>query len=116
MVHQGLDIALRQQGVSLDVKGMVLDSCPGERPRWTMAKATALLIVYWVCARRDGLSYPDTLTSEARLIVTRYLPAMARYIAGKEPELSEMEGIWSGDSIRLPRPDQTWPELFLYSR
>jgi len=115
MVHQGLDIALRQRGLTLDMRGMVLDSCPGERPKLTVAKAAALLIVYWVCARRDGLSYPETLTSEARLLTTRYLPALARAIQGKQPQLSEMEGIWSGDSIRMARPDQNWPELFLYS-
>ena len=44
------------------------------------------------------------------------MPALVRAIQGKEPQLSEMEGIWSGDSIRLARPDQNWPELFLYSK
>ena len=47
---------------------------------------------------------------------TRYFPAMARALVGKLPEVSEMEGINCADSIRNARPDQKWPELFLYSK
>jgi len=116
MVNQGLDISQRQRGLQLDVRGMVMDSCPGERPKFTMAKATALIIAYWVSCRRDGMSYPEAVTAEARFIQTRYFPAMARALVGKLPEVSEMEGINCADSIRNARPDQKWPELFLYSK
>ena len=41
---------------------------------------------------------------------------MARALVGKLPKVSEMEGINCADSIRNARPDQKWPELFLYSK
>ena len=73
MVNQGLDISQRQRGLQLDIKGMVMDSCPGEKPKFTVAKATAINIAYWVSCRRDGMSYPDAVTAEARLIKVRLL-------------------------------------------
>ena len=39
-----------------------------------------------------------------------------RLLKGQPVELDTMEGKWAGDSIRLARPDQRWPELFLYSK
>ena len=64
MVRQGLDVVLKSEGKSLDIRGCILDSCPGQRPKLTVPKLMALLIVNWVCGFRDGLSFAAVLKSE----------------------------------------------------
>ena len=52
-----------------------------------------------------------------RLLRERALPSFFRLLKGQEPVYDTIEGKWSGDSLRFPRPDQkAWPELFLYSK
>ena len=64
MVNQGLHIVLEEEEKSLDIRGCILDSCPGQRPQLTIPKLIALLIVNWVCGFRDGLSFAAVLRSE----------------------------------------------------
>ena len=64
MVKQGLDVVLDNEGKTLDIRGCILDSCPGQRPKLTVPKLMALLIVNWVCGFRDGLKLPAVMKSE----------------------------------------------------
>ena len=38
MVYQGIDKVAREEGMNLDVKGHVMDSCPGPRPEITVGR------------------------------------------------------------------------------
>jgi hypothetical protein len=51
-----------------------------------------------------------------RLLVDRAWPNYWRQRKGLLLELSEIDGVWSGDYLRQERPAQPWPELFLYSK
>ena len=38
MVYQGIDKVVREEGIKLDIKGHVMDSCPGPRPEITLGR------------------------------------------------------------------------------
>ncbi len=53
MAHQGMRAVMRSDGVSLDTRGTIMDSCPGPIPEATIPRITILLAVQWICALRD---------------------------------------------------------------
>jgi len=113
MAYQGLTLAT---GSALDVRGVVWDSCPGPRPKITVPRVTALLIVNWFCARQDGLSRGGALHSSYRLLLERGGPNLLRRLQGKEVLLSQMDGVWAGYFGRDHYHTHPSPaELFLYS-
>ena len=56
MCYQGLHKTLSEKGIQLNVKGTVMDSCPGPRPHMSLARVAALVFVNWTCSLRDGQS------------------------------------------------------------
>ncbi len=53
MTYQGFRSVMRDDGVPIDTRGAVMDSCPGPIPKATLPRITALLAVNWFCAMRD---------------------------------------------------------------
>ena len=41
MVYQGIDKVVREEGITLNIKGHVMDSCPGPRPEITLGRCDA---------------------------------------------------------------------------
>ena len=59
MAYQGIDKVCRDAKRSLDIRGNVLDSCPGTRPKVSVFKYAALMAINYFCSRRDGQSRTD---------------------------------------------------------
>ena len=55
MVYQGVQKVSREEGVPLDVRGHVMDSCPGPRPKATLPRTIVFGVVNWMCYVRDGM-------------------------------------------------------------
>lgn len=57
MAYQGIDKAVRDDAsMALDVRGNIMDSCPGPKPKMSLPRVAVLTTVHYVCGRRDGLS------------------------------------------------------------
>ena len=59
MAYQGIDKVCRDAKRSLDIRGNILDSCPGLRPKVSVTQYAALMAVNYFCSRRDGQSRAD---------------------------------------------------------
>ena len=66
MAYQGIQKASQEDGIPLDIRGHVMDSCPGPRPKATLPRTIVLGFVNWACAIRDGMgllpAFKDTMT------------------------------------------------------
>jgi len=113
LCYQGLSVALAERGVSLDLRGVVWDSCPGPYPEVTIPNLAALLAIKWVCDRRDGLGRHKSLGSCASFMKDRVWPNYKRKFKGLPVELDMIQGEWMGHFAR-DHPGPT-PELFIYS-
>jgi len=61
MTYQGMRAVMRDDGFGINTRGMVLDSCPGPIPKITLPRVSALLLVNWFCAVRDGMTQKEAL-------------------------------------------------------
>lgn len=59
MSFQGMNAALTESKLKLDIRGAAMDSCPGPRPTATISNSSALLLIKWFCCIRDGCSLPQ---------------------------------------------------------
>ena len=55
MVYQAVNKVCKEDGVRLDVRGHIMDSCPGPRPKATLPRSIVFGIVNWITAKRDGM-------------------------------------------------------------
>jgi len=102
---------------SLNIKGVVFDSCCGPYPEITLRDVSKFLLINFYCCLRDQIGLPATLESTHRLLVDRAWPNYLRRLRGLPVELSKMEGVWCGDFGK--NHFQNFPErkeLFLYSK
>ena len=54
MVYQGIDKVCTEAKRNLDIRGNIMDSCPGPRPKVSLPRYAALALVNYLCSRRDG--------------------------------------------------------------
>ena len=48
-MYQGIDKVVREEGIELDIKGHVMDSCPGPRPEITLGRCDMYYSrVHWI--------------------------------------------------------------------
>ena len=66
MAYQGVDKVCREARRNLDIKGSILDSCPGPRPKASLPRYAALMAVNYFCSRRDGQSRSEAATDSWR--------------------------------------------------
>ncbi len=74
MVYQGIDKVCREENRQLDIRGNVLDSCPGRRPLVTLWRLMAVTIVNYICQRRDGATRWMAFQESYRFAVGYTLP------------------------------------------
>ena len=114
MVYQGIDKVAREEGVKLDVRGHVMDSCPGPRPEITVGRCIAVPAVNYICSRRDGMGRREALREAYTFFLVKLVPNLVRRVRGIPSDLSLMDDTWVGHFARAER--RPHPELFLYSR
>jgi hypothetical protein len=66
MCYQGVHKIAAERGLSLDIRGSVMDSCPGPRPKVTLPRVMALTLVNWFCSMRDGVSPAEAVYDSYR--------------------------------------------------
>ncbi len=69
MVYQGIDKVCREDGLRLDIRGAIMDSCPGRRPNVNLFNILALLAVNYISVRRDGLDRMEALQDTKMYVV-----------------------------------------------
>jgi len=117
MVYQAVNKVCREDGVNLDVRGHIMDSCPGPRPKATLPRTIVFAIVNWISAKRDGMGLWDATKYTASIVHSHAWPNYSRYRKGLPSVLpSSMDGLWSGEYVAREEREARWPELFLYSK
>ena len=66
MVYQGVDKVCRETKRNLDIRGSILDSCPGPKPNVSLPRYVALFAVNYFCSRRDGQSRSEAVSDSWR--------------------------------------------------
>lgn len=120
MCYQGLDIAMRKTGISMNIKGVVWDSCPGPYPEVTLIRYAVFIVVFLLCCLRDWTNGDATLLdffySFYFIIVHRIIPSIRKRLEGIPITFGLIQGTWAGhfarDHCKLKKRT---PELFLYS-
>jgi len=120
MCYQGLDIAAKQSRKTLDIQGVVWDSCPGPFPEVTVVRVFVFTTVFLLCVLRDlttgEVSLKESLLSSYWMFTERFLPCLVKKWKGKPIRFSLIQGIWAGHFGRDHFMNRVaTPELFLYS-
>ena len=66
MVYQGINKVCTESKKSLNIRGNILDSCPGPRPKASLPRYAALVLINYVCSRRDGRSRSEAVMDSWR--------------------------------------------------
>ena len=93
MSYQGLSAALADLGnIKMDIRGVVWDSCMAPYPQVTLPRVMALLIVNYVCCKRDGMSTLSTVKNCYQILRERAWPNYIRRLKGLPVTLSMIQG------------------------
>jgi len=120
MCYQGMDIAMKRSGRSLNIKGVVWDSCPGPYPEVSFVRYTVFTVVFLLCCARDWAQGDATLLDFFRsiyfLVAHRIIPSIKKKIDGIPITFGLIQGVWAGHFARDHcKSRKMIPELFLYS-
>merc|ERR1712227_1121776 len=89
MCYQGMMVSTK---TSINVRGVVWDSCCGPRPEITVSRVAALLVVNWMCSLRDKMTMVESINSSYRLLVDRAWPGLLGKWKGEDVALSLIDG------------------------